>query len=50
MSKALALFYHTYANNDQPAANSSYPLAIAARYSESYGVQWLQKVSLSAKY
>ena len=38
-----ALLYHTYANDNKPAANSSYPLAIAARYSESYGVQWLQK-------
>jgi hypothetical protein len=38
-----ALLYHTYANDNKPAANSSYPLAIAAKYTESYGVQWLNK-------
>jgi hypothetical protein len=38
-----AQLYHRYANNNNPTANSSYTLAIEAKYSESYGIQWLQK-------
>lgn len=38
-----AQLYHTYANDYAPIVGSSYPLHINAKYSESYGIQWLQK-------
>ena len=35
--------YHAYANDYAPAAGASQRLHIKAKYSESYGIQWLQK-------
>ncbi|MFO1391851.1 MAG: hypothetical protein U1E94_06540 [Agitococcus sp.] len=38
-----AQLYHAYANDYAPKVSTAYPLHIKAKYSESYGVQWLQK-------
>jgi hypothetical protein len=34
--------YHAYKNNNLARNQQNYPLFIKAKYSESYGVRWLQ--------
>ena len=41
-SEQTAQIYHAYKNNYLPIAQQDYPLFIKAKYSESYGVRWLQ--------
>lgn len=41
-SPQTAAIYHAYKNNNLPQTQQNYPLFIKARYSESYGVRWLQ--------
>ena len=41
-SEQTAQIYHAYKNNYLPITQQSYPLFISAKYSESYGVRWLQ--------
>lgn len=42
-SEQTAQLYHAYANDKLPIANQVYPLKINAKYSETYGIRWLQK-------
>ena len=41
-SEQTAQIYHAYKNNYLPIAQQDYPLFIKAKYSESYGIRWLQ--------
>lgn len=49
-SEQTAQLYHTYANDKSPIANKIYPLKIKAKYSENYGVRWLQQFKSTSNF